>query len=127
MGRIWAASDGYRFPTSSIVGERLKAREPKLIVFSGSASVREEWRKLARQYRAAFITIECICSEETLHRRRVEARTEDIPGWPDPDWDHVEEMRSRYDSWSDERLVVDSVNPYASNLRAVEEYIGQVG
>ena len=93
----------------------------------GSASVREEWRKLARQYRAAFTAIECICSEENLHRSRVGARTEDIPGWPDPDWDHVEEMRSRYDAWSDERLVVDSVNPYASNLRAVEEYIRQVG
>jgi predicted kinase len=90
---------------------------------AGSASLRAEWRELALEHGAAFIAIECTCSDEALHRSRVEARSEDIPGWPDPGWDHVEEMRSRYDPWSEERLVVDSVNPYASNLRAVEEYL----
>jgi predicted kinase len=89
----------------------------------GSASVRTGWQDLALQHEAAFIAIECICSDEDLHRSRIEARSEDIPGWPDPGWDHVEDMRSRYDPWSAERLVVDSVYPYAPNLRAVEEYI----
>jgi predicted kinase len=90
---------------------------------AGSASVRERWRELALEHEATFVAVECICSDEDLHRGRTEARREDIPGWPDPGWDHVEEMRSRYDPWSGERLVVDSVNPYASNLRAVEDYI----
>jgi predicted kinase len=94
---------------------------------AGSPSVRERWRGLARQYHAAFIVIECVCSDAVLHRSRVEARSEDIPGWPDPGWDHVEEMRSRYDAWSGERLVVDSVHSYARNLRAVEEYVGAAG
>jgi predicted kinase len=94
---------------------------------AGSRRVREEWRALARQYRAAFVVIECICSDEALHRRRIEARNEHIPGWPDPGWDHVNEMRSEYDPWSGKRLVVDSVNPFARNLREVEEYIAAAG
>jgi predicted kinase len=94
---------------------------------AGARSVREGWHTLARQHGAEFVVIECICSDEALHRRRIEARSEYIPGWPDPGWDHVSEMRSRYEPWSGDRLVVDSVDSYARNLSAVEEYIAAAG
>jgi predicted kinase len=107
-----------------LASRQLKLRQSAMLDgMAGSASVRARWQDLALQHEAAFIAIECICSDEDLHRSRIEARSEDIPGWPDPGWDHVEEMRSRYDPWSVERLIVDSLNPFASNLRAVEEYI----
>ena len=70
----------------------------------GQESVREEWRRLAERYGSRFLPIECICSDARLHRRRIEARDENIPGWPDPGWEHVQEMRGRYEAWSIPRL-----------------------
>jgi predicted kinase len=89
----------------------------------GSSEMRERWRRLAHEHSAAFIAIECTCSDAELHRARVERRRECIPGWPDPDWEHVENMRAGYESWTGKRLVVDSVEPYERNLHEVERYI----
>jgi predicted kinase len=89
----------------------------------GRESVRDEWRGLAARYGAQFLPIECVCSEAQLHRRRIEARDEHIPGWPDPGWEHVEEMRSRYEAWSSPRLVIDSVNQLGENQRTVLHYL----
>jgi predicted kinase len=89
----------------------------------GRETVREEWRRLAERYGAPFLPIECICSDAQLHRRRIEARDENIPGWPDPGWEHVQEMSRRYETWSSPRLVIDSVNPLSENQDAVLRYI----
>ena len=89
----------------------------------GRESVRAEWRRLAGQHAAMFLPIECVCSDEQLHRRRIEARDERIPGWPDPGWEHVEEMRGRYEAWATPRLVIDAVNPLGDNQDAVLRYI----
>ena len=89
----------------------------------GQESVREEWGLLAERYGSLFLPIECICSDARLHRRRIEARDENIPGWPDPGWEHVQEMRGRYEAWSIPRLVIDSVNPLSANQDAVLRYL----
>lgn len=48
-----------------------------------------------------------ICSNEPEHRRRVEARTADIPGHIVPTWQDVVERD--YHPWDDEpRLIVDT-------------------
>jgi predicted kinase len=95
----------------------------------GREAVREEWRCLAERNGAAFLPIECICSDAEVHRKRIEARNEEIPGWPDPGWEHVEEMKGRYEPWSRSRLVIDSVNWIDGNQRAVLRYVktGQGG
>src|ERR1700678_2949730 len=41
---------------------------------------RAAWRDLAGKYRADLKIIECICANETVHRRRIEARVRNIPG-----------------------------------------------
>jgi predicted kinase len=89
----------------------------------GSGQVRQRWRQLAEEHSARLTVIECVCSDPQLHRARVDARQERIPGWPDPDWAHVQEMRQRYEAWGGERLIVDAAKPYAQNLRDVERYI----
>jgi predicted kinase len=90
---------------------------------AGSEEVRDCWRSLADQHDARFVAVECVCSDQELQRERIGARNDAVPGWPDPGWDHVEAMRSRYEAWTGERLLVDAVMPYEQNLAEVEHYI----
>jgi predicted kinase len=87
--------------------------------------IRRQWRALAAHYGADFRVIECICSDEALHRARLKRRRRDIPGWHELDWAEVEAVRERYESWVGEWLVVDAVEPMDSNARLVMEYINK--
>jgi predicted kinase/8-oxo-dGTP pyrophosphatase MutT (NUDIX family) len=91
---------------------------------AGSMAIRERWRRLAIHYAARLQIIECVCSDATVHRQRVDARRGEIPDWPDPDWSHVERMSSRYEPWHGERLVIDGVDPIDENLEQVAAYVG---
>jgi len=67
---------------------------------------REGWRRVAEAAGAPLLEIECICSDETEHRRRVETRVTDVAGWTLPTWD---EVRSRqYEPWDTGPLVIDT-------------------
>jgi predicted kinase len=91
----------------------------------GSSAVRDRWQQIARERGGGFVAIECVCSDTRVHRHRVEARREEIPGWPDPDWRHVETMQRRYEPWSSEHLTVDAVDPFGHNLVLVNRYLSQ--
>ena len=69
---------------------------------------RAAWRNLAAKYRGDLKIIECVCSDETVHRRRIEARVRDIEGMPDVTWVRVLERRAEYEAWTDARLVLDT-------------------
>jgi predicted kinase len=69
---------------------------------------RAAWRNLAARYRADLKIIECICADEAIHRRRIEARTRNIPGMPEVTWTRVLERRAEYEAWADQRLVLDT-------------------
>jgi predicted kinase len=88
----------------------------------GSNRVRRRLRELAELHGAAFTVIECVCSDARLHRARIEARSDPVPGWPDPGWDHVVDVREHYEPWTDERLILDSVRPYEENLVVAERF-----
>jgi predicted kinase len=88
----------------------------------GSAEIRQQWRALAESHHARFLAIECTCTDQELHRQRVESREESIPGWPRPDWAHVIAMRGRYESWASARLVLDATRSREENLAAIWSY-----
>src|SRR6185436_18072433 len=50
---------------------------------------REAWTEVANRVRVKAIEIEVECSDVNEHRRRVETRTTDIPGFRLPTWDEV--------------------------------------
>jgi adenylate kinase family enzyme len=77
------------------------------------------WREQARPFRARVLIVQCVCSDEDLHRSRVEGRQRGIPGWHEIDWDHVERMRVEFPRLSSPDLVVDAVNPLEGNVKAV--------
>jgi predicted kinase len=89
----------------------------------GANDVRRRLRELAQLHGAAFRAIECVCSDPAVHRDRIESRHDQVPGWPDPGWDHVVEVRRRYEPWADERSVLDSIDSFEENLVAAERFV----
>ena len=89
----------------------------------GWASQREDWRMMAAEFGTAFYAIETICSDEALHRARLEGRIRGIPGWHELNWADIERSRTAYQAWEGERLVVDAVQPLDENLDLVRRYL----
>jgi predicted kinase len=81
------------------------------------------WRETAAQFSARLRVIECICSDEAVHRARVEGRRRGIPGWHEIGWDHVERMRAEAPPLTMDRLTVDAMEPVENNFRRVLAYI----
>jgi predicted kinase len=59
---------------------------------------RAEWEGVACGPSARFENIEIVCSEPSEHRRRVESRESDIPGFKLPDWENVQARQ--YEAWT---------------------------
>ena len=73
------------------------------------AEARAGWRSLADAARAVLLVVEVVLTDGGEHRRRVEARTPDLPGQVVPTWEQVTAWP--YEPWDEERdggrLVVD--------------------
>ncbi len=85
---------------------------------------RAAWRGLAAKYRADLKIIECVCADEAVHRRRIEARIRSIDGMPEVSWARVLQRRAEYQPWTDQRLTLDtSVQPAEQLLMAAVNYL----
>jgi len=69
---------------------------------------REGWRNLAAKYRADLKIIECVCTNDAIHRQRIEARRRNIDEMPEIPWSKVLERRAEYEPWTDKRLTLDT-------------------
>jgi predicted kinase len=69
---------------------------------------RAAWRNLAARHQAGLRIIECLCTDEAIHRRRIEARVRAIDGMPEITWARVVERRAEYQAWNDARLTLDT-------------------
>jgi predicted kinase len=82
------------------------------------------WRELAAEFGVARPLIECVCSDMALHRRRMESRSREIPGFIyEPSWADVEARQAEYEPCTEERLIIDGANPLAENIRAAVAYV----
>lgn len=88
-----------------------------------SDSQAELWRETADRFSAGLFLIECVCSDETVHRARIESRVRGIPGWHEVGWDHVQRMRAEVAPLTVDRLVVDAVEPVEANFSRVLDYV----
>jgi predicted kinase len=89
-------------------------------------TARAAWRNLGAKYRADLKIIECVCADETTHRRRIEARIRDIEGMAEVSWSRVVERGEEYEAWTDARLTLDtSAHPPERSLAEAIEYLAQ--
>ena len=89
---------------------------------ASTASIRNTWRELGKKYNADWRVIECICSNVSVHRERLEKRQRAIPGWHELKWTDVEFVQSYYAPWDEERLIIDSINSIDQNILDILKY-----
>jgi predicted kinase len=102
----------------ALADEHLRLRHSVIVdAVNPVEAPRAAWRNLASKYQADLKIIECICADETVHRRRIEARVRNIDGMAEVTWARVIERRTEYQAWTDRRLTLDtSVDPPDSLL-----------
>ncbi|MCU1353298.1 MAG: hypothetical protein JWM05_2507 [Acidimicrobiales bacterium] len=84
---------------------------------------RAMWRRAADRAGVAMRVIEVTCSDPVAHRHRLERRTRDIEGFPEPGWDTVERGRAEFEPWTEDRLVIDTMATPETNLAAALAYL----
>jgi predicted kinase len=89
---------------------------------AATKTIRTEWKKLAKRYQAERRVIECVCSDESLHRARLRVRKRRIPGWHELEWSEVERVKRYYIPWRSAHLTLDMVNPFEENLAKARAY-----
>ena len=82
------------------------------------ALTRDPWLDTAAGAGAAILEVEVVCSDPDEHRRRVAARTSDVPGLVKPTWREVKDRE--YQPWTRNRLLIDSFD------LSVEQAVGQL-
>ncbi len=87
------------------------------------AEARQGWRDLAVSVDCAHVIIETVCPDRAEHRRRIESRGSDLPGWVYPSWDQVEQAAATYRTRADERLQLDTSRPLQDSHRAIQAYL----
>ena len=93
----------------ALAAEQLRLNHSVLIdAVNPVEAPRAAWRKLAAKYRADLKIIECICVDQAIHRRRIDARIRNIDGMAEIDWARVEQRRAEYEAWADARLTLDT-------------------
>lgn len=75
-----------------------------------------QWKEIAAEHRGRLVIVQCVCSDEAVHRSRVEDRKRGIPGWHEVGWDHVERMRAELPPMATPDLTLDAVEPLDANL-----------
>ena len=108
-----AVADGVLALGQTVIVDAVNAVEP----------ARGQWRALASRRRVRLGFIEVVCTDRDLHRRRLEERVRDIEGLDEPDWAAVERRRAAFEPWDDRRLVLDSVDDLAANVKRALEFV----
>jgi predicted kinase len=90
---------------------------------NGPEQARAQWRDLARQMSVELKFVVVECGDDGVYRDRLEHRTRNIEGFPEPTWEGVLRRRAEFPPWTDERLTIDSVNSRVENLRAAFDYL----
>ncbi len=85
--------------------------------------LRARWAQLAQARNAAFRPIEIVCSDEELHRSRLQGRRRGSRGLADPPWARVEEALRLYEAWDTPRLELDSAQPLEDLVRTAAAYV----
>lgn len=129
---LWRAGIARDQPTglaAYIVAEALAREQLHLVndvivdAVNDATAARQQWRSLATQCGTPLVFVVVSCSDERVHRERLESRRRDIDGFPEPAWQTVVERQRPFVGWSDEEVHIDSLRPLHENVRTVLEHI----
>jgi predicted kinase len=81
------------------------------------------WRNLAASVNCGHLVIETMCPDSAEHRRRVETRVSDLPGWVYPGWGQVRQAALLYEPRTDDRLILDTTRPAELSYRELVAFL----
>ena len=84
---------------------------------------KQQWRRLARRRRARLKIIECVCSDQAIHRRRLRRRRRGLK-LSEPTWDDVVRRNQEWVPWTGRVLVVDALEPVRRNVERALRWVG---
>ena len=89
---------------------------------------REQWVKLAARRGIPIRFVEVVCSDEAVHRRRLEERGRHHPHAASSAWHAVEQSLDEWEPWGGEsgavpRITVDSVHPVPVLVEQVVAFV----
>ncbi len=84
--------------------------------------VEELWPQLLE---IEYKYIECVCSNQDIHKERIDSRKRNITGWYDLAWEDILNIQSNYQPLMPERLILDSINNLNANVKMAKEYVSQ--
>ena len=113
---------GYELLTVLAERQLILGQSAILDSVAGTETIRSTWHQLANQYGADWRVIECLCSDEYLHRSRLKIRKRNIPGWHELEWYDVEKAKQYYRPWIDECLKLDMTNLHTENFAKAKAY-----
>ena len=80
------------------------------------------WRELAAKHAVELRIIECVVSDERVHRTRVASRQRGL-ALEEPGWDDVERRRAEWTTWPEPHLTLSALDPAADNLEKALDYV----
>ena len=89
---------------------------------ASTETIRATWRQISKRYGADWRVIECVCSDQAMHRARLGVRQRNIPGWHELTWSDVEKVKQYYAVWEEEHLILDMVDSFEENLFKASAY-----
>jgi predicted kinase len=93
----------------ALADEHLRLRHSVIVdAVNPVEAPRAAWRTLAAKHRVNLKIIECVCSDETMHRQRIEARVRSVADTHELTWARLLQRRAEYEAWTDPRLVLDT-------------------
>jgi predicted kinase len=90
---------------------------------NGVAEARDGWRDLATAVGARHIVVETSCPDRAEHRRRIESRVSDLPGWVYPDWAQVCASEPEYQPRAEPHLTLDTTRSIDICHHELAEYM----
>jgi predicted kinase len=91
---------------------------------AGYRSFQDAVEELVRGVRVRFRLIECITTDETLLRERIERRAPEVSEHRVRDWDQYQQARERMERLSGPRLVVDTAEAIQTNIKKIMSALG---
>lgn len=101
----------------AIAAENLKLGHSVIVdAVNPVQAARNMWRELSVQTHARIFFIQVLCSDEDVHKQRIESRVRNIQGMSEVTWDQVQSRRTEYEPWTEAPLVLDSAGSRLSEL-----------
>jgi len=85
---------------------------------------KDSWRELATKHAVELRIIECVVSNEEVHRTRLTSRERGL-AFVEPTWDDVERRRAEWTKWPEPHLTLDALDPTDANLAKALDYVAR--